>query len=51
MISGLFIWRVVRVRLLYGGLYDEVVALLARLFRILRIDAIAQPVRVFTEAS
>jgi hypothetical protein len=32
-------------------LHDEVVLLLAKLFRSLRIDAIVEPIRLFTEAS
>ena len=32
-------------------LHDEVVSLLARLFRSLRVDAIVEPMRIFVEAS
>ena len=32
-------------------LHDEVVSLLARLFRSLRVDAIVEPMRIFAEAS
>ena len=32
-------------------LHDEIVSMLARLFRSIRVDAIVEPMRIFTEAS